>query len=50
MIIPAVFGQIPISGSREEVVLSFPYIIQCKIVTPTPRSILTPGAKLEQLW
>ena len=32
-ITPAVFGQIPISGSREEVVRSFPYIIQCKIVT-----------------
>jgi len=32
-IIPAEFGQIPISGSREEVVWTFPYIIQCKIVT-----------------
>jgi len=30
-IIPAEFGQIPISGSREEVVWTFPYIIQCKI-------------------
>jgi len=38
------FGQIPISCSREEVVRSFPYIIQCKIVTPRPRSVLTPGA------
>jgi len=28
------FGQIPFSGSREEVIWSFPYIIQCKIVTP----------------
>ena len=28
------FGQIPINGSREDVVWSFPYIIQCKIVTP----------------
>ena len=33
-IIPVKFGQIPISGSREDVVLSFPYIIQCKLVTP----------------
>jgi len=43
-IIPAEFGQIPISGSREEVVWSFPYIIQGKIVTPGPSSILTTGA------
>jgi len=28
-IIPVKFGQIPISGSREDVVWSFPYIIQC---------------------
>ena len=33
-IIPVKFGQIPISGSREDVVWSFPYTIQCKIVTP----------------
>jgi len=33
-IIPVKFGQIPNSGSREEVVWSFPYINQCKIVTP----------------
>jgi len=32
--IPVEFGKIPISGSREEVVCSFPNIIQCKIVTP----------------
>jgi len=32
--IPVQFGWIPISGSREEVVWTFPYIIQCKIVTP----------------
>jgi len=32
--IPVEFGKIPISGSREEVVCSLPYIIQCKIVTP----------------
>jgi len=38
------FGQIPISGSREDVVWSFPYIIPCKIVTPGAESILTPGA------
>jgi len=42
-VIPAEFGQIPISGSREEVVWSFPNIIQCKIVTPGASSILTPG-------
>jgi len=36
------FGQISISGSREEIVWSFPYIIQCKIVTP--------GAYFEQHW
>jgi len=28
------FGQISISGWREDVVWTFPYIIQCKIVTP----------------
>jgi len=43
-IIPAEFGQSPISGLREEVVCSFPYIIQCKIVTPGQMSILTPWA------
>jgi len=32
--IPVKFGQIPISGSREDVIWSFPYIIQYKIVTP----------------
>jgi len=42
--IPAEFGQITISGSRENVVCTFPYIIQCKIVTPGAESILTPGA------
>jgi len=42
--IPVKFGQIPISGSREDVVCSFPNIIQCKIVTPGAGSILTPGA------
>jgi len=43
-IIPAEFGQIPISSSREEVVWTFPYIIQCKIVIPGAGSILTQGA------
>jgi len=43
-IIPAEFGQIPISGSREKVVWTFRFIIQCKIVTPGERSILTQGA------
>ena len=42
--IPVQFGQITISGSREDVVWTFPYIIQCKIVTPGAGSILTPGA------
>ena len=32
-IIPVEFGQITISGSREDVVWTFPYTIQCKIVT-----------------
>jgi len=32
--IPIEFGQIPINGSREEVVCSFPYIIQFKNVSP----------------
>ena len=44
-IIPAEFGQIPIGGSREEVVWTFSYIIQCKTVTPgavnfNPRGII----------
>jgi len=43
-IIPAEFGQIPISGSREEVVWTFTLIIQGKIVTPGAGLILTPGA------
>jgi len=42
--IPVVFGQIPISSSREDVIWTFLYIIQCKIVTPGTGSILTPGA------
>ena len=33
-IIPLKFNQMPFSGSREDVIWSFPYIIQCKIVTP----------------
>jgi len=37
------FGQITISGSRD-VIWTFPYIIQHKIVTPQAGSILTPGA------
>ena len=43
-IISVKFGQIPIGSSREYVVWSFPYINQCKIVTPGAGSILTPGA------
>ena len=42
--IPVEFGQITISGSKEDVRWTFPYIIQCKIVTPGAGSILTPGA------
>jgi len=42
--IPVVFGQISISGLREDVIWTFPNIIQCKIVTPGAGSILTPGA------
>ena len=43
--IPVGFDQIPISGSRKEVVWRFLYIIQCKIVTPrwvsfNPRGII----------
>jgi len=41
--IPVEFGKIPISGSREEVVCSFPNIIQCEFETPGAGSILTPG-------
>jgi len=44
VIIPVKFGQIPISRSREDVIWSFPYINQNKIVTPGAGSILTPGA------
>ena len=44
--IPVVFGQIPIGGSREDVVWSFPYITQCKIVTHGAGSILTQGHNL----
>jgi len=40
------FGQIPITGLGEEVVRSFPYKIQCKIVTPRAGSILRRGHNL----
>jgi len=40
--IPVEFGQITISGSREDVAWTFPNIIQCKIVTPVAGLILTP--------
>jgi len=42
--IPVEFGQMPISSSRQEVVWTFPYLIQCKIMTPRKGSILTKGA------
>jgi len=45
-IIPVEFGQIPISDSREEVVWSFPYIVQCKIA----KFNFNPRALFEQLW
>jgi len=32
--IPVEFGKITIRGLREDVVWTFPYIIECKIVTP----------------
>jgi len=47
--IPVKFGKIPISGSKDEVVCSFPYIIQCKIVTSRAGSILTPRDNLNNL-
>jgi len=37
--IPVEFGYIPISSAREEVVRSFPYIIQCKSMTPPPSKV-----------
>ena len=46
----AEFGQITISGSREDIIWIFAYIIQCKIVTPQVGTILTLGAYFEQLW
>ena len=42
--IPVEFGQITISGSREDVVWTFPYTFQYKIVTPWAGSILNPVA------
>jgi len=44
--IPVKFGQIPISGSREDVVWTFPYIIQCKIVTPRGGVNFDPRGKI----
>jgi len=41
-IIPSEFGQIPIGGSKKEVVKSFPFIIQCKIVTPMAKFNFNP--------
>ena len=45
-IIPVKFGQIPISSSREDVVWGFPYIIQCKIVTPGRGQFWSQGENL----
>jgi len=42
--IPVEFSRITINGSREDVVWTFSYIIQLKILTPGAGSILTPGA------
>jgi len=44
--IPVKFGQIHISGSREEVILSSPCINQCKIVTPLGRVNFDPRGKI----
>jgi len=44
--IPVEFGQNTISGSREDVVWTFPYIIQCKIVTPGRGQFWPPEAYL----
>ena len=38
--IPVEFGQITISGSRDNAVWTFPHLIQCEIVTPGAGSIL----------
>jgi len=43
-IISVELGKITISSSREDVIWTFPYIIQCKIVTPGAGSILILGA------
>jgi len=42
--IPVEFGQNPINVSREKVILTFLYLIKCKVMTPGAGSILTPGA------
>jgi len=42
-IIPVEFGEIRINGSREEVVWNFPFIIQCKKVTPGAGQFLPQG-------
>ena len=47
--IPVQFDQIPISGSREEVICSFPYIIQCKIVTPGQGQFWPQGHNLNNI-
>ena len=43
---PVEFGQITITGSREDVVWTFPYIIQCNIVTPGAGLFWTQGHNL----
>ena len=48
-IIPVKFGQIPISGSREDVVWSFPYINRCKLVTPGRGQFWPQGHNLNNL-
>jgi len=48
-IIPVEFDNISISDLGE-VVQTFPYINQCKIVTLGAVSILTPGTFFEQLF
>ena len=49
--IPFEFGKIPTSGSREEVVCSFPYVIRCKIVTPGATLVEEPlDDAIYQIW
>jgi len=48
--LPVEFGQITISGLREDVVWTFPNIIQCKIVPPGRGQFWPQGHNFKQLW